>query len=100
VSQGRRELGIRMALGATPGQIRALVVGQGSRMVAAGLALGLAGALVVTRFMRGLLFDVMPADPLTFAAIAVTLGATGLLASYVPARRAARIDLIKSLRSD
>jgi predicted permease len=100
VSQGVRELGIRMALGATPRAIRALVVRQALTLVAAGLTLGLAGALVLTRFMRGLLFGVMPSDPLTFTAIAMVLGATALLAAYLPARRAARLDLVASLRSD
>ena len=100
VTQGRRELGIRMALGATPRQIRALVLRQGVAIVLAGLTIGLAGALALTRFMRGLLFAVMPADPLTFGAISILLGATALLASYVPARRAARSDLIDALRSD
>ena len=100
VAQGTRELGIRMALGATPRQVRALVLGQGLPMVLAGLTLGLAGAFALTRFMRGLLFAVVPADPLTFSAIALLLGATALAATYLPARRAARIDPIESLRSD
>jgi ABC-type antimicrobial peptide transport system permease subunit len=100
VSQGTRELGIRMALGATPRQIRALVVRQGVAMALAGVTLGLAGAFALTRFMRGLLFGVQPSDPLTFSATAVLLGATALLATYVPARRASRLDLIESLRSE
>ena len=100
VSQGVRELGIRMALGATPREIRALVVRQGTILVVAGLAIGLSGALVLTRFMRGLLFAVTPSDPLAFAAIAVILGATALTATYLPARRASRLDLIDALRRE
>ena len=100
VSQGVRELGIRMALGATPREIRGLVVHQGLALVVAGLAIGLGGALALTRFMRGLLFAVTPSDPATFAAIALVLGATALLATYVPARRASRLDLIESLRAE
>jgi putative ABC transport system permease protein len=100
VTQGTRELGIRMALGATPQRIRLLVVGQGMTIALAGVAIGLAGALALTRFMRALLFGVRASDPLTFTAIAVLLGAIALLASYVPARRAARIDLVEALRRE
>ena len=82
---------------ARPGR---LVVREGLTLVLVGLAIGLAGAFLLSRFLRGLLFGVPPADPLTFAAIAVILGATGVLASYVPARRAARIDLVEALRAD
>jgi predicted permease len=99
VAQSTRELGIRVALGATPRQIRALVVGHGLPMVVTGVAAGLAGAFALTRFMRGLLFGVMPGDPLTFSAIAILLGAMAVLATYVPARRAAHVDPIESLRS-
>jgi predicted permease len=100
VSQRTRELGIRMALGATPRAARSLVVREGLALVGLGLATGLAGAFALSRFIGGLLFGVTPQDPLTFAAIASILGATGVLASYVPARRAARIDLIESLRAE
>jgi predicted permease len=100
VAQGTREFGIRMALGATPQRIRLLVVGQGMTIALAGVAIGLAGAFALTRFMRALLFGVRASDPLTFTAIALLLGAIALLASYVPARRAARIDLIDALRRE
>jgi hypothetical protein len=100
VSQGTRELGIRLALGAAPRDLLLLVVRQGMLVAAVGLVIGLAGAFTLTRFMRGLLFGVHAADPTTFAAIAGVLGAVALLATYVPARRAARIDPIVSLRAE
>ncbi len=100
VSQGTRELGIRMALGATPGAILMLIVRHGLSVTLAGVALGLVGAFVLTRFMQSLLFGVSPADPLTFAGIALVLTAVALAASYLPARRAAKIDPVISLRSE
>ncbi len=100
VSQGTRELGIRLALGATPRDVLVLVVQQGMLVAATGLALGLACAFVLTRFMRALLFGVQASDPATFAAIAVTLTLVALAACYVPARRAARIDPMVSLRAE
>jgi predicted permease len=100
VSQGTRELGIRMALGATPGGIRALVVRQALAIVATGVAIGVAGALTVARLMRGLLFGIGVADPITFASIPVLLALVALAASYVPARRAARIDPMLALRHE
>ncbi|HSC25799.1 MAG TPA: ABC transporter permease [Vicinamibacterales bacterium] len=100
VSQGTREVGIRMALGATPRAILVLVLGQGMAVTLAGLAIGLAGAHFLMRVMAGLLFGVRPSDPLTFIAIALVLGAIALLATYLPARRAARIDPMISLRCD
>ena len=100
VSQGTRELGIRMALGATPGGIRALVVRQALIIVCAGVAIGLAGALTIARLMRSLLFGIGAADPLTFASIPVLLAGVALVASYLPARRAARIDPMLALRHE
>jgi predicted permease len=100
VSQGSRELGIRMALGATPGGILAMVVRHGLAVALTGIVVGLAAAFALTRLMRTLLFGTEAADPLTFAAIALLLGAIALVASYVPARRAARIDPMISLRSE
>jgi putative ABC transport system permease protein len=100
VAQGTRELGIRLALGASPANLRALVVRQGMTVAAAGVALGLGGAFVLTRFMRALLFGVRETDPLTFAAIGTMLALVALAASYVPARRASRVDPIVSLRTE
>jgi len=100
VSQGTRELGIRLALGATSRGVLVLVVRQGLAVALVGLALGLGGALAVTRVMRSLLFEVRATDPLTFGAMALLLLAVALAASYLPARRAARIDPLVSLRSE
>jgi predicted permease len=100
VSQSTREVGIRMALGATPGNILNLIVRQGMLVAVAGLALGLAGAFAMAGLMRSLLFGIRATDPVTFLAIALMLGAVALLASYIPARRAARIDPVVSLRSE
>jgi predicted permease len=98
VSQGTRELGIRLALGATPGDISRLVVRQGMTLAITGVALGLAGAFALTRLLRSLLFGVQASDPLTFVAIAGLLAVIALVASYIPARRAAQIDPMVSLR--
>ena len=100
VSEGTRELGIRMALGATPAGIRALVVRQALAIVSAGVAIGLAGALTIAQLMRSLLFGIAVTDPLTFAATPLLLAIVALVASYVPARRAARIDPMVALRHE
>ena len=100
VTQGTRELGIRMALGASPRAILLLVVGQGALVAAAGLVIGLGAAFALGRFMEGLLFGVGATDPLTFTAIPLALALVALMACYVPARRAARIDPTVSLRSE
>jgi len=92
VSQGTREIGIRMALGATQRGILGLVVRQGMALALSGVAIGLIAAFVFTRFMRSFLYGVGSADPITFAAIALLLTLVALLASYIPAYRAARID--------
>ncbi len=98
VSQQTTEFGIRMALGASAHSVRRQVLWRGLRPVFAGVSLGLAGALVFTRFMRTLLFGVTPADPLTLAAVAGVLVATAALAAYIPARRATRVDPVRALR--
>jgi predicted permease len=100
VSQGTREIGIRMALGATPERISRMVVRGGVVMAGIGIVAGLGGAFVITRFMQSLLFGIAPTDPLTFAAITGGLLLMAVLAAYVPARRAARIDPVVSLRSE
>ncbi len=100
VSQRTREFGIRVALGAKPGQIIGMVVGQNLRVVAAGLILGLACAVPATRLLRGLLFQVGPNDPTTFAAIAVTLTLVAVVASYLPARRGTHVDPVVTLKSE
>jgi predicted permease len=100
VSQGSRELGIRMALGATPRRILMMVVRQGLVVAAAGVGIGLIGAFGLTRLMRRLLFGTQATDPLTFTAIALLLAAIALVASLVPALRAARIDPMISLRAE
>lgn len=100
VSQGTRELGIRMALGATQRTILRLVIRQGMFLALCGVGIGLIAAVGFARLVSGLLFGVRATDPLTFAAIAGLLAAVALLASYIPARRAARIDPMISLRSE
>ena len=100
VNQGTREIGIRMAIGATQREIVRLVVFQGMTIALTGIAAGLAAAFVFTRLMRSLLFGISAADPMTFGSISLLLASIALLASYVPARRAARIDPILCLRSE
>lgn len=100
VVQRTREIGIRMALGALPGEILRLVLSQGAWIAGAGISAGLVGALALTRLLAGLLFGVGPADPVTFVATAVALGAVALVASLLPALRAIRTDPTTALRSD
>jgi len=100
VARRVREVGVRMALGAGSGDIRRRVVGGSLALVAAGLALGLAGALTLTRLLEGLLFGVSPTDPLTFAGTALLLTAAAIAASLPPARRAARVDPVAALRGE
>jgi predicted permease len=100
VTQGTRDLGIRLALGATPRAILLLIVRHGMTVAGAGVAVGMAGAFVVTRFMRNLLFGVGAADPATFLMVPMLLLLVALAASYLPARRASRIDPMDSLRCE
>ena len=98
VSRRTAELGTRIALGATPGNVLRLVLWQGLVTALIGVAIGIAGAVVLTRTLRSFLFGLSPTDPLTFAAVALLLMLVGLLACYVPARRAARVDPMEALR--
>jgi ABC-type antimicrobial peptide transport system permease subunit len=100
VAQRRREFGIRTALGARPDDIVRLVLFRGVATVAAGLAAGVVLALGVTRLLRSVLYDVSPGDPVAFAGAAVLLAAVALAAHWLPARRAARVDPLSSLRSE
>jgi putative ABC transport system permease protein len=100
VTQRTRELGIRIALGASTGSVRRLVVMRGLALVVSGLAIGLGGAIALTRFMSTLLFGVTPTDPVTYAGVALLLLAAAMLASYLPARRATRVDPIIALRAE
>ena len=100
VTQRAREIGVRMALGASRPQILALVFGQGGRLIATGLALGVAGAVASTHVAGRLLFEISPTDPETFALTGMLLGALALLACYVPARRAAGVNPVAALRGE
>jgi predicted permease len=100
VAQRTREIGIRMALGADRPTVRALVMRQGARLAAAGVALGLAGGLATTRVLATLLYGVSPNDPLTFGGVALALGLVAVVASWLPARRATGVDPIVALRSE
>jgi len=100
VSQRTREIGVRMALGARPSSVLAMVLGHGMILVAAGLAVGLVVAYVISGFAKALFAGVSPHDPATFLLTAAGLGAIALLATYIPARRATRIDPLIALRTD
>jgi predicted permease len=99
-AQRTREIGIRMALGAQIGDVRRMFLRHGLSLTAAGIACGIAAALVLTRVMSALLFGVGPMDPLTYAAVSGLLAVVALLATYLPARRAARVDPMVALRAD
>jgi putative ABC transport system permease protein len=100
VTQRTREIGIRMALGAQTKDVLRLIVMHGAKLVLIGLSVGLSAALTMTRLMKRLLFDVEPNDPLTFSVITIMLTIVALLASWIPARRATKVDPITTIRSD
>jgi ABC-type antimicrobial peptide transport system permease subunit len=100
VSLRTREIGVRVALGAEPKRVAALILRQGAGLTLLGIALGLAGAFALARFMQSLIFGISAFDAPTFAAVSVLLLAIALLASYIPSRRAARVEPIEALRSE
>ena len=100
VAQRTREIGIRMALGAERRSVMSLVVGQGLRLSIVGVAIGIGCAALLGQYLQSLLFQVGSFDPLTIAGTAAALIVAGLLASYLPARRAVRVDPAITLRSD
>ena len=100
VSRRTHEIGIRMALGASGGNVTRMILSESARVIFVGLAIGVAGALAVTRLLSSLLFAISPADPLTFAAVGGILALVALAAAYVPARRAMRVDPIIALRHE
>lgn len=98
VGRRTREIGIRLALGARSADVLRLVVSGGAVFTFAGIAGGVAGALALTRFLESLLFEVRPVDPLSFAAVAVSMALIALVACWLPARRAVRVDPAVALR--
>jgi putative ABC transport system permease protein len=100
VGRRTREIGVRMALGAQLADVLGLVLRQGLGLVTIGVVVGLAGAFAVTRLLRNFLYEVQPLDPLTFVSVVVVLAAVALLACWLPARRAAKIEPIEALRHE
>jgi ABC-type antimicrobial peptide transport system permease subunit len=98
VARRTQEIGIRMALGAQRSDVLRLVLGEGARMAAIGVVIGIGASLAITRLLSNLLFGVSPTDPWTFAGVAVLLSLVALLATYIPAYRAMRVDPVDALR--
>jgi len=98
VARRTNEIGIRMAMGAQKRDVLRLVLGHGSMLTLAGVGIGIVGALGLSRFLTSLLFGIKPADPMTFAAVSTLLIGVALLASYIPARRAMKVDAMVALR--
>jgi putative ABC transport system permease protein len=99
-AQRTHEIGVRMALGAQPGDVLKLMLGRGLKLTTIGLVIGLIGAFALAQLVRSLLYDVSPSDPATFATVIVTLTAFALFACYVPARRATKVDPLIALRGE
>lgn len=100
VSRRTREIGVRVALGASTGEVLRMILGQGMRTIVIGVAIGIAGAVVLTRAVQSMLFGVTATDPLTFGGVTLFLVLASLLACYVPARRATKVDPMVALRSE
>jgi ABC-type antimicrobial peptide transport system permease subunit len=100
VAQRTRELGVRIALGATQRDVLGLILGHGARLALAGVAIGVAAALGLARVVASLLHGVGPTDPATFIAVSVTLAAVAVAACYMPARRATRVDPLVAMRAE
>jgi putative ABC transport system permease protein len=100
VSERRKEIGIHMAMGATEGRVLAMILGQGMRLAAVGLAAGVAGSFLLTRLLQSQLFNVRPSDPVTVVAVVSVIGLVALLACYIPASRATRVDPMVVLRNE
>jgi len=100
VDSRMKEFGVRLALGAQPANLHRLVMKRGLTTAAVGVAVGVAGALGLTRFMQSLLFETTPYDPLVYAAVAMILLVAAVAACWLPARRAARVDITRLLRAE
>lgn len=100
VSRQQRDIGIRMAMGAEPSSVRRMVIGRGMVQAALGLVAGLAGALLLTRWLESLLFEVSPTDPVTFGSVSLLLLGVALAACYWPARRATKVDPVRVLTEE
>ncbi len=100
VARRNREIGIRMALGAEPGAVRWMVMGEALKIVGIGLGLGVVAALLVSRVLRNLLYEISPTDPLTFAGVVLVLAGAAALASWIPARRTTAIDPMITMRAE
>jgi len=98
VGQRIREFGVRTALGARSRDVLAMVLRQGLLLTSIGIGIGLAGAIALTRYIEGMLYDVKPLDPVTYVAVVALFAAVASIASYLPARRATRIDPMTALR--
>jgi len=97
MSQRKHEIGIRMALGASAGNVVGMALGGAAKLIAAGTALGVGGALFLTQYLKSVLYEVSPLDPLTFAAVPVLLAVVALAASFIPALRASSLDPVDAL---